>query len=59
MVLVNSELVIRVCQLYVISSISVIFVLVDPLFLFTVDFFFFQCRNLLITESYFTGYEGL
>ena len=37
MVLVNSERVVSVGQLYVLSSISVIFVAVDPLFLFTVD----------------------
>jgi hypothetical protein len=37
MVLVSSEHVVSVCQLYLLSSISVIFVSVDPLFLFTVD----------------------
>jgi len=37
MVLVNSEHVVSVCQLYVLSSISVIFASVVSLFLFTVD----------------------
>jgi len=37
MVLVNSEHVVSVYKLYILSSISVIFVSVDLLFLFTVD----------------------